>query len=142
LHSLGPVTTTLLYVLGVVGEAMLLSAIYLVMPVGRLSVRHAFLGGVVATILWELTRHALGWYYATVSQIQVVYGTLATSVGVLLSAEFGAIVLLAGAQVIAEYERELRLSKSFFRGRAFEDRKRPRDDAPRDNPDGEVLQQR
>ncbi len=66
------------------------------------------LGGVAATVLWEVTRHVLGWYYATVSQIQVVYGTLATSVGVLLSAEFGAIVLLAGAQVIAEYERGLR----------------------------------
>lgn len=108
LHSLGPVASTLLYFLGVIGEAMLLSAIYLVMPVGRLSVGHAALGGVAATLLWEITRHALIWYYATVSQIQVVYGTLATSVGVLLSAEFGAIVLLAGAQVIAEYERGLR----------------------------------
>lgn len=108
LHSLGPIATTLLYLVGIVGEALLLSAIYLVMPVGQLSVRHAFLGGVAATLLWEVTRHALGWYYATVSQIQVLYGTLATSVGVLLSAEFGAIVLLAGAQVIAEYERGLR----------------------------------
>lgn len=107
-HSLDPVATALLYGVGVVGEALLLSAIYLVMPVGQLSVRHALLGGVAATVLWEVTRHALGWYYATVSQIQVVYGTLATSVGVLLSAEFGAIVLLAGAQVIAEYERGLR----------------------------------
>ena len=107
-HSLNPVATALLYGVGVVGEALLLSAIYLVMPVGQLSVRHALLGGVAATVLWEVTRHVLGWYYATVSQIQVVYGTLATSVGVLLSAEFGAIVLLAGAQVIAEYERGLR----------------------------------
>lgn len=116
-HSLGPVATALLYGVGVVGEALLLSAIYLVMPVGQLSVRHALLGGVAATVLWEVTRHALGWYYATVSQIQVVYGTLATSVGVLLSAEFGAIVLLAGAQVIAEYERGLR-SRSRARRRS------------------------
>lgn len=104
-HSLSPIATALLYGMGVIGEMLLLSAIYLVMPVGRLSIQHAFIGGAAATILWEMTRHALGWYYATVSQIQVVYGTLATSVGVLLSAEFGAIVLLIGAQVIAEYER-------------------------------------
>lgn len=94
-----------LYVVGVLGELILLTAIYLVMPVGRLSFRHAALGGVAATVLWEITRHVLALYFATVSQIQVVYGTLATAVGVLLSAELGAIVLLVGAQVIAEYER-------------------------------------
>jgi YihY family inner membrane protein len=104
-RSLDPFARGFLYALGVVGETMLLSAIYLVMPVGRLSVRHALIGGLVATFLWELTRHGLGWYYATVSQIQIVYGTFATSVGVLLSAELGALVLLAGAQVIAEFER-------------------------------------
>ena len=47
----------------------------------------------------------LVWYYVIVSQIQVVYGSLTTSVGVLLSVEFGALVLLLGAQVIAEFER-------------------------------------
>lgn len=104
-HSLGTLTATALYLLGVTGEAVLLTAIYLVMPVGQLSFRHAMIGGIVATVLWEITRHALGWYYATISQIQIVYGTLASAVGVLLSAEFGALVLLLGAQVIAEYER-------------------------------------
>lgn len=94
-----------LYAVGVLGELALLTAIYLVMPVGRLSFRHAALGGAAATLLWEVTRHVLAFYFITVSQIQLVYGTLATAVGVLLSAELGAIVLLAGAQVIAEYER-------------------------------------
>lgn len=105
LHSFDTLARTTLYALGVAGETFLLAAIYLVMPVGRLSLRHALIGGAVAAVLWEITRHGLGWYYATVSQIQLVYGTLATSVGVLLSAELGALVLLAGAQVIAEYER-------------------------------------
>lgn len=109
-HSMGGISSSALYILGVGGEAMLLSAIYLVMPVGQLSVRHALIGGATATALWEATRHALAWYFATVSQIQVVYGTLATAVGVLLSAELGAVVLLAGAQVIAEYERLARAS--------------------------------
>lgn len=104
-HSLDGVSRSALYILGVGGETLLLSAVYLVMPVGRLSPRHALIGGAVAAILWEVTRHGLGWYYTTVSQIQMVYRTFATSVGVLLSAEFGALVLLAGAQVIAEYER-------------------------------------
>ena len=95
----------LLYLIGVAGEIFLLTAIYLVMPVGRLSLRHALIGGTAAAILWEITRHVLVWYYATISQIQVVYGSLTTSIAVLLSVEIGAIVLLLGAQVIAEYER-------------------------------------
>lgn len=83
----------------------LLTAIYFVMPVGRLSLRHALIGGATATILWEAMRHILAWYYTTMSQIQLVYGSLTTAIVVLLSVEIGALVLLIGAQVIAEYER-------------------------------------
>src|SRR4051795_4062199 len=104
-HSLNQFSAVLLYGVGVTGEVLLLSAIYLVMPVGRLSLRHALIGGATATLLWEITRHVLAWYYATMSQMQLVYGSLTTSVAVLLSVEFGALVLLLGAQVIAEYER-------------------------------------
>ena len=103
--SLSRFAGLLLYLLGVLGEVLLLTAIYLVMPVGRLSVRKALIGGVTATVLWEITRHVLVWYYATVSQIQVVYGPLTTAIAVLLSVEIGALIFLLGAQVIAEYER-------------------------------------
>jgi membrane protein len=75
------------------------------MPVGRLSWRHALIGGVSATVLWEISRHVLVWYLATLSQVQTVYGSLTTAIVVLLSLELAAIVLLFGAQVIAEYER-------------------------------------
>jgi YihY family inner membrane protein len=98
-------SSELLYVLGVIGEIFLLSAVYLVMPVGRLSFRHALLGGTAAALLWEITRHILVWYFSTISQIQLVYGSLTTAIAVMLSVEVGAIVLLLGAQVIAEYER-------------------------------------
>lgn len=104
-RSLGGVSDYLLYLVGVGGEILVLTAIYLVMPVGRLRLRHALIGGVTAALLWEFTRHVLVWYYNTMSQIQVVYGSLTTAIAVLLSVEIGAIVLLLGAQVIAEYER-------------------------------------
>ena len=104
-RSLEGVSATLLYLIGVAGEILMLTSIYLVMPVGRLSFRHALIGGIAAGLLWELTRHVLVWYYAKVSQIQVVYGSLTTAIVVLLSVELAAIVLLLGAQVIAEYER-------------------------------------
>jgi YihY family inner membrane protein len=58
-HSLEDLSGYLLYLLGVVGEILMLTAIYLVMPVGRLSFRHAFIGGISAGLLWEITRHIL-----------------------------------------------------------------------------------
>jgi membrane protein len=96
-HSLDQLSALLLYIVGVTGEALLLTAIYLVMPAGRISFHHALIGGVTAAVLWEITRHILVWYYTTMSQIQVVYGSLATSIAVLLSVEIGALVLLLGA---------------------------------------------
>jgi membrane protein len=103
--SLGGISGVLLYLLGVFGEVFVLTSIYLVMPVGRLKFTHALMGGVTAAVLWEITRHILTWYFATLSQVSVVYGSLTTAIVVLLSLEFAAILLLFGAQVIAEYER-------------------------------------
>ncbi len=103
--SLRGVSGALLYLLGLGGEIFVLTSIYLIMPVGRLSLRHALIGGVTAALLWELTRHALVWYFATLSQVSVVYGSLTTAIAVMLSLEIAATVLLFGAQVISEYER-------------------------------------
>lgn len=96
---------TFMYLLGVVGEILLLTSLYLVMPVGRLALRHALVGGITAAVFWEITRHVLVWYFSTLSIVNVVYGTLATAVVILLSLEAAALILLIGAQVIASYER-------------------------------------
>jgi membrane protein len=63
------------------------------------------LGGATAALLWEITRHVLVWYFSTLSQVNVVYGSLTTAIVVLLSLEIAATLLLLGAQVISEYER-------------------------------------
>jgi uncharacterized BrkB/YihY/UPF0761 family membrane protein len=75
------------------------------MPVGRRSLRHALIGAVTAALLWEITRHVLVWYFASLSQVSAVYGSLTTAIVVLLGLEIGATALLLGAQVISEYER-------------------------------------
>lgn len=105
IEPLAALSGPLLYAIGVVGEILVLSSIYLVMPVGRLHWRHALIGGVSAAVLWEITRHVLLWYFSQLSQVKTVYGSLATSIFVLLSLEIAATILLLGAQVIAEYER-------------------------------------
>ena len=103
--SLGGVSGVLLYLLGLFGEILVLTSIYLVMPVGRLSLWHALIGGVSAALLWELARRVLVWYFSTLSQVNVVYGSMTTAIVVMFSLEIAATLLLLGAQVIAEYER-------------------------------------
>jgi len=103
--SLDGASGVMLYLLGLSGEIFVLTSIYLVMPVGRPSWRHALLGAVAAAGLWEITRHGLVWYFTTLSQIGTVYGSLTTAIAVLLSLELAATLLLLGAQVISEYER-------------------------------------
>jgi len=103
--SLSGFSRVLIYIAGVTVEILLISAIYYFMPVGRLPAKHALIGGATAALLWELIRHGLRWYFGTLSQVTVVYGSLATAIIVLLSLEMAATLLLLGAQVIAEYER-------------------------------------
>ncbi|WP_238344053.1 YihY/virulence factor BrkB family protein [Ramlibacter lithotrophicus] len=103
--SLRGLSGLLLYLLGLTGEIFVLTSVYMVMPVGRLSWRHALIGGVTAALLWEVTRHVLVWYFGTLSQVNVVYGSLTTAIVVLLTLEIAAGLLLLGAQVISEYER-------------------------------------
>lgn len=103
--NLGGATGVALYILGIGGEVLMLTSIYLVMPVMRIRFRYALIGGITATFLWEITRRALIWYYAAVSMVNVIYGTIAITVVSLLSIQVVTVILMLGAQVIAELER-------------------------------------
>ena len=95
-----------LYILGVISEVLLLTSIYLIMPVGRIAFRHALTGGIASTMLWEITRRVLVWYYSTLSIVNLIYGSFATAVVALLITEAIALILLLGAQIIAELEHK------------------------------------
>jgi len=94
-----------LYLLGVVGLALLLTAFYMVLPVGQIRFGHALTGGVTATVLWEVTRHVMVWYFAKLSMVNVIYGAMAAAIVVLLTLEAAAVILLFGGEVIAEIDR-------------------------------------
>jgi len=104
-HSLDRLSAFLLYLVGVLGEILMFSSIYVVMPFGRPVLLHSLIGGTTAALLWEAARHLLRWYFTTVSQVGLVFGSLTTAIVALLTLEIAALVLLLGAQVIAEYER-------------------------------------
>jgi membrane protein len=104
--SFDRLSVALFYLAGFAGLVLVLTSIYLVMPPrGRITPKHALVGGVVVALLWEVTRHVLVWYFSTLSVVGVVYGSIATTIVGLLSLEIASIFLLLGAQVIAEYER-------------------------------------
>ena len=104
--SLEATSRIALYLLGLISEVVLLSSMYLLMPAVRTTFRHALIGGVTATILWEITRRVLVWYYSNVSMVNLIYGSFAIAVVTLLITEAAALILLLGAQVIAELERK------------------------------------
>lgn len=100
----GSASWVALYILGILGEVLLLTSFYLILPEVRVRFRHALIGGITATVLWEITRQVLIWYYASVTTVNVIYGSIAITVVALLSIEVVAVILLLGAQVIAELE--------------------------------------
>jgi YihY family inner membrane protein len=104
--NLGGTTGVALYILGMVGEVLILTSFYLVMPVVRVRFRHALIGGITAAVLWEVTRRVLIWYYKAISMVNVIYGSIAATIVALLSIEIVAVILLLGAQVIAELENK------------------------------------
>jgi len=104
--SLEGTSVVALYILGIIGEFLMLTSIYLVMPAVQVTFHHALIGGIIVTILWEITRRVLVWYYSVLSRVNLIYGSFATAVVALLSIEAVALILLLGAQVIAELERK------------------------------------
>jgi YihY family inner membrane protein len=102
--GLGFVFSVAVYVLGLAAEVFLITVLYLVLPVGNTSFRHALVGGMAATVLWEITRRVIVWYYKTYTFVNLIYGSFASVVVFLLGVEAVAIIVLLGAQVIAELE--------------------------------------
>lgn len=98
---------TLLYLMGVFGLVLLFTTLYKVMPTTAISFRLALSGGITAAILWEILRHLLVGYFTTMSFVNAVYGSMATTVIALLTMEAAALIVLLGAQVIADLQRSM-----------------------------------
>lgn len=96
---------SIIYLTGVLGLVLLFTLLYVIMPVAKVAFRRALAGGLTAAILWEFARHILVAYYTKISAVNVIYGSMATIIIVLLTMEGIALILLLGAQVIAELQR-------------------------------------
>jgi len=94
----------LLELAGFLGLVVLFTAIYRVLPVAKIALSRALVGGLCAAVLWRLVSWFMAYYFANISMVNLVYGSLATVIVMLLFLEIAFIILLLGAQVIAELE--------------------------------------
>jgi len=94
-----------IYVMGLVGLVLLFTLFYKILPMAKVSFRLALAGGLTVTMMWEIVRHLLVVYFTKISMVNVLYGSMATMIIVLLTLEMIALILLLGAQVIANLQR-------------------------------------
>lgn len=102
--SFAGASALLVEVVGFLSVAILLTTLYLVMPVAKVRLKRALIGGICAALLWEIIQRVVVWYFTNISLVNVLYGSLATVIIVLLTMELAAFIILLGAQVIAELE--------------------------------------
>lgn len=107
----------LLRVSGFVGLVLLFAGIYRVLPVVRISARRAFVGGLSAAVLWRLAAAFMVYFFTNISMVNVLYGSLASVIVVLLSLEIVFVILLLGAQVIAELQASAAAGVSWYEKR-------------------------
>lgn len=88
--------------------ALLFAGLYRLLPVAKVSLRRALLGGLGAALVWRFVGMLMAYYVTNLSSVNVLYGSMATVVVVLLFLEVAFIILLVGAQAIAELERSER----------------------------------
>jgi len=96
-----------LYMAGFLGLVLLFTTLYKVMPVTKISFRLALSGGVTAAVMWEILRNILVSYFTHLSLVNAIYGSMATTIILLLTMEAAALIVLLGAQVIAGLQRSI-----------------------------------
>lgn len=94
-----------IYLAGLLGLVLLFTMLYKMMPMIKVSFRLALAGGATAAVLWELLRHLITRYFESISYVGAIYGSMATTIIVLLTFEIAAVIVLLGGQVIADIQR-------------------------------------
>jgi len=88
-----------------IGLALIFASFYKILPVRSVATFRALIGGTVAAILWDVTRRGLMYYFNNLSMINVLYGSIATIIVLFVSLEIAAGIVLFGAQITADLER-------------------------------------
>ena len=83
-------------------------AMYQWVPLVKVERKAAFLGGLVAGIVWELLNNAFTWYLSSgLSRYQLVYGSVTTVVILLFWIYLSSMVILLGAHLTASINQSI-----------------------------------
>ena len=73
-------------------------------------------GAILATILWLLATLVFGWYVRNITNYNVLYGSVGTSMALLVWMYLLAAIALFGCEFNAEYERMVHASSAIMAG--------------------------
>lgn len=102
----GQAATIGTFLIPVLLESLAFLLLYLVMPNVRVSLMHALVGALVASMLFELTKKVFVLYVGNFANYEVVYGALAALPIFLIWVYLSWVVTLIGAEVVAVLQQK------------------------------------
>jgi len=85
---------------------LLLSALYALVPPGRIFLRQAMIGGFICAIMLEVAKHLFGWMIRYNPNFGLVYGSLNTIILMVLWIFYASAIFLFCAEIIAAYRKQ------------------------------------
>ena len=85
---------------------LLLSAVYALVPPGRIFLRQAMIGGFICAIMLEVAKHLFGWMIRYNPNFGLVYGSLNTIILMVLWIFYASAIFLFCAEIIAAYRKQ------------------------------------
>lgn len=93
------------YVVAFGATVVLTSTLYYFGPYRRQRWRAVWPGAVLATLLWLLATSGFAWYVRNLARYNVLYGSIGTSIALLVWMYLMAVIAILGCEFNAEYER-------------------------------------
>jgi len=93
------------YLVAFIGTSAVTAILYFYGPYRKQHWRYVWPGAVLATILWLLATGGFGWYVRNITNYNVLYGSVGTSIALLVWMYLIAAIALFGCEFNAECER-------------------------------------
>jgi len=84
---------------------LLLTALYAIVPPGRLFLRQSMVGGFLCAVLLEVAKHAFRWSISQSAHYGLIYGSLNTIILMVLWIFYASAIFLFCAEIIAAYRK-------------------------------------
>jgi membrane protein len=98
-------TSAMRYLLALVTTTLVTSTLYYYGPYRKQSWVAIWPGAILATVLWLLATIGFGWYVRNMAHYNVLYGSVGTSIALLVWMYLIAAIALVGCEFNAEWER-------------------------------------